>query len=77
MCEQFPSLTPISIREQDAEEVIIMFARFLTLARRRNAEGESNRDTRTGIGTRQAIGRSGQRYIIHKYEDASGLTFGG
>ena len=77
ICGQFPSLTPISIREQDAEEVITMFVRFITLARRKNGHSTGGGNTTPGKGTKQAIGRSGQRYIIHTYEDKSGLTFGG
>ena len=77
VCGQFPSLTPISIREQDAEEVITMFARFITMAKRKNRESTGNGHTIPGNGTKEAIGRSGQRYIIHTYEDNSGLTFGG
>lgn len=74
VCNQFPSFTPISIRDEDAEEVIEMFARFILLAKRRNAGkcGEMRRNAGKSV-----VGRSGQRYIIHDYEDDSGLRFGG
>ena len=77
ICGQFPSFTPISIREEDAEEVVTMFARFITLARRKNRDSTGGINALPGKGTKQAIGRSGQRYIIHSYEDNSGLKFGG
>lgn len=77
ICGQFPTLTPISIREEDAEEVITMFARFITLAKKKNRENGGVVNTPSRIAGKEVTGRSGQRYIIHRYEDTSGLTFGG
>lgn len=76
VCDRFPAFTPISIREEDAEEVINMFARFVTLARRKEAE-KSGGEYTPRSKTREVTGRTGQRYIIHSYEDDSGLSFGG
>lgn len=75
ICEQFPTMTPISIREEDADEVILMFARYVTLARRKNGNARANVIAKES--TKEIVTQNGQRYVIHKYEDTSGLTFGG
>ena len=74
ICGQFPALTPISIREQNADEVITMFCRYIALARRKN--GQTAEKT-AGGRKKEIVTRSGQRYIINRYEDESGLNFGG
>ena len=76
ICGLFPSLTPLSIRELDAEEVITLICRFITLSKRRKVE-ESGGVIQTRSPNKIVTTANGQRYIIHKYEDKSGLTFGG
>lgn len=76
ICAQFPSITPLSIREQDADEVMNLFCRYIALAKRKNGEKYGAGNTRRGI-KQEVTTRSGQRYIINRYEDHSGLTFGG
>lgn len=75
VCEKFPTLTPISIREEDADEVILLFARYIKYARRKSENAGDNSTAKAK--TKEVVTKNGQRYIIHKYEDASGLTFGG
>ena len=73
ICEKFPTITPISIREMDADEVILLFARYIKYARRKSGSAGSN----APANNKEVVTKNGQRYIIHKYEDTSGLTFGG
>ena len=72
ICEKFPTITPISIREMDADEVILLFARYVKYARRKNGSAGNAPEA-----NKEVVTKNGQRYIIHKYEDTSGLTFGG
>ena len=76
ICAQFPSITPLTIRGQAADEVVNLFCRYIALAKRKNGEKTGGGNTRGGI-KREVVTRSGQRYIINRYEDKSGLTFGG
>lgn len=69
-------MTPISIRQERAEEVITMIARFITLSRRRKAE-EGGAGTPGRPSDKTVTTRSGSRIIIKPYEDTSGLVFGG
>ena len=75
VCDKFQTITPISIREMDADEVILLFARYIKYARRKN-DNAGNHST-AKAKTKEIVTKNGQRYLIHKYEDTSGLTFGG
>lgn len=57
LCDRFHTLDPLSIREKDAEEVILLMSRFISLgnAKNTNQKDVNVRKTETGIVKRKKV----------------------